>query len=336
VRRGAAGGFGVSRVVSGVSRAGRRRVLRVARVVLAVVVLVAVVWALAGRWDEVRADLSRVSPAALALSGGLALLSLVFTLVGWRVLMADLGSPLAAGPASGVLFVGQLGKYLPGSVWTVVLQAEVAAALGVPRKRTAVAGVLSVLLSAFAGLGVGLLALPALISDGGSGYLLVLLLVPFGLAALHPRVLDRVITLALRLARRQPLGHRLSGRAVLATMSAFLLAWLSLGGQVWVLAHDLGAGAGQVLVPAVFGYPLAASIGMLAVVLPAGVALREFVLVLLLTGPLDQPAAIAVGLLSRFLVTAADVVAAAVGWGYDRSHHLVAARRVGRAGPSSG
>ncbi len=311
----------------------RPQVVRFARVALAVLVLVAVVWAVASRWDQVRVDLSRVSPGALAVSGGLALLSLVATLAGWRVLMADLGSPLALGPASGVLFVGQLGKYLPGTVWNVVAQAEVAAALGIPRKRTAVVGVLSVVLSAFAGLGVGLLALPTLISGGGGrGYLFVLLLVPFGVAALHPRVLGWLIARALRLARREPLEHRLSGRAVVATMAAFCLAWLCLGGHVWVLAHDLGAGAGEVLVPAVFGYPLAASIGMLAVVLPAGIGLREVVLVLLLTGPLDQPAAIAVGLLSRFLVTAADIVAAAVGWGYDRSHHLVSARRVARAG----
>jgi glycosyltransferase 2 family protein len=311
----------------------RQRLVRFARVALAVLVLVAVVWAVASRWDQVRVDLSRVSPGALAVSGGLALLSLVATLAGWRVLMADLGSPLAPGPASGVLFVGQLGKYLPGTVWNVVAQAEVAAALGVPRKRTAVVGVLSVVLSAFAGLGVGLLALPTLISGGGGrGYLFVLLLVPFGVAALHPRVLGWLIARALRLARREPLEHRLSGRAVVATTAAFCLAWLCLGGHVWVLARDLGAGAGEVLVPAVFGYPLAASIGMLAVVLPAGIGLREVVLVLLLTGPLDQPAAIAVGLLSRFLVTTADVVAAAVGWGYDRSHHLVSARRVARAG----
>jgi hypothetical protein len=73
-------------------------------------------------------------------------------------MLADLGSPLALGPASGVLFVGQLGKYLPGSVWTVVVQAEVASRLGVPRKRTAVVGLLSVLLSALAGLAVGVLA----------------------------------------------------------------------------------------------------------------------------------------------------------------------------------
>ena len=66
---------------------------------------------------------------------------------------------------------------------------------------------------------------------------------------------------------------------------------------------------------------------MLAVLLPAGLGRRELLLAVLLTGPLDRSAATAVVLLSRFLVTGSDVVAALVGWTYDRSHHLLAARR---------
>ncbi|GAB3600193.1 lysylphosphatidylglycerol synthase transmembrane domain-containing protein [Angustibacter peucedani] len=309
----------------------RGRVVAVARVVLGLLVVAAVVWAVAASWSEVSGELQRVSPLALVGSSVLALVALVLTLVGWRALMADLGSPLALGPASGVLFVGQLGKYLPGSVWTVVVQAEVASALGVPRKRTAVAGLLTVAMSALAGLGVGVVALPALVSAGGSAASwLVLLVVPLGLAVLHPRVLNALVDRGLRLLRRAPLEQPLSGRAIAVTMGAFVLAWLALGLHLWVLVNDLGAPASSSWVPSVFGYALGASTGMLAVLVPAGFGVREVVLVLLLTGPLDRPAALAVVLLSRFVVTGSDVVAAAVGWGYDRSHHLMASRRAAR------
>jgi uncharacterized membrane protein YbhN (UPF0104 family) len=310
-----------------------RRLVAVGRVVLGLLVVAAVVWALAGSWRQVSADLARVSPAGLAGAAALALLALVLTLVGWRAMLADLGSPLPLGPASGVLFVGQLGKYLPGSVWTVVVQTEVASRLGVPRKRTAVVGLLSVLLSALAGLAVGVLALPALLrAGGGRVYLLLVVVLLAGLCCLHPRVLNALVGRALRLARREPLATGLSGRAVAVTMTAFVLAWLALGLHVWVLATDLGADALDVAVPAVLGYALAASIGMLAVLLPAGLGLRELLLVLLLTGPLDRPAATAVVLLSRFVVTGADVVAAFAGWAYARSHHLLAARRAAASG----
>jgi len=306
----------------------RGRLVSLARIVLGLVVLAAVLLALVHSWGDVRADLARLSAGALVLSSALALLALVMTLVGWRALMSDLGSTLPWGPASGVLFVGQLGKYLPGSVWTVVVQAEVASALGVPRRRTAVAGLLTVAMSALAGLGVGVVALPALLSSGGGAwYLLVLLVIPLGLVVLHPRVLNALIARVLRLAKRGELEHRLSGRAIATTMGAFVVAWLCLGLHVWVLVRDLGATTGASFAPSVFGYALAASLGMVVVVLPAGVGLRELVLVLLLDGPLPHSAAVAVVVLSRFIVTGSDVVAAAVGWGYDRTHHLVAARR---------
>jgi uncharacterized membrane protein YbhN (UPF0104 family) len=306
----------------------RRRVVGAARVLLAVLVVVAVVWALAGQWDDVRADLARVSVGALLLAFGFALLSLVFTLIGWRALLSDLGSPLHLAPASGVLFVGQLGKYVPGSIWTVVAQAEVAARLGVPRRRSAVAGLLSVLLSALAGLAIGVVALPGLLDAGGSRwYLLLLLLLPLGAVALHPRVLGPLVRLAFRLVRREPPEKDLSGRAIVVTAVSFVVAWACLGVQVWVLVVDLGADGREAVVPAVFGYALAASVGMLAVFLPAGVVLREVVLVLLLQPVMGRTAATAVVLLSRFVVTVSDVVAAAVGWSYARSHRLLESRR---------
>ncbi|MGL4173728.1 MAG: lysylphosphatidylglycerol synthase domain-containing protein [Actinomycetota bacterium] len=306
---------------------GLARALRIGRVVLTVLVVIAVTWAVIRGWDDVRANMAQVSVRAIAFSVALALAALVFTLVGWRAILADLGSPLGMGPASGVLFIGQLGKYVPGTVWTVLAQAEVAAKLGVPRRRTAVAGLLSVLLGAFAGLGVGLFALPALLEAGGSSYWVVLALVPVGVVMLHPRVLNTGVGILLRVLRRDPLGQSLSGRAIWVTMVSFLAGWLCLGGHIWVLAHDLGADAGAVLVPGLFGYALAASVGMAIVFLPAGVGVREGVLVLLLTGPLDQAAALTVAVLSRFLITLCDVLAAGVGWGYDRSHRLLRARR---------
>ena len=78
------------------------------------------------------------------------------TMIGWRTLLRDLGSDLHLAPASGVYFVGQLGKYLPGSLWSVLVQADIASHLKVPRRRTAVTGLLALGLSLLTGLLVGL------------------------------------------------------------------------------------------------------------------------------------------------------------------------------------
>jgi len=312
----------------------RSRVLAVARIVLVVLVLVAVVYALAGSWGGVRRDLARVPAGAVALSAALALLGLVFALQGWRALMADLGAPLHLAPASSVLFVGQLGKYLPGSVWSVVAQAEVAAKLGVPRRTTTVVSLLSVGVSAIVGLALGALSLPGLLaSGGGPAYLLVLVLVVLvaGAVVLHPAVLNRLIGRALRLVRRDPIEHPLSGRAIAQAAGGFGLAWLALGLHLWVLVRALGGDPSATLVPSVLGYALASSVGMLLLVLPAGLVAREVGLALLLADHLPKSAVLAAVVLSRFIVTMSDVVAAAIGWGYARSHRLLADKAVRRA-----
>lgn len=312
----------------------RARLVTAARIALMVLVVVAIAVTVASRWTEVRANLSRVSGGTLALSTLLGMASLGFTLVGWRALLADLGSPLHLAPASGVLFTGQLGKYLPGTVWSVVAQAEVAARLGVPRRTSAVAGLLSVAMSALAGLAVGVVALPGLLAAGGGPvYLLLLLLLPVGAVVLHPRVLNALLGRALRLVRREPLDRPLSGGAIATTTAAYVLAWGTLGLHFLVLVRALG-GDGGVLVPAIFGYALAAAAGMVVVIAPAGVGVREAVLVYLLAGHLPQSAPLVAALLSRFVLLACDLAAAALGWGYARRHRLLETRRA--AGTSTG
>ena len=65
--------------------------------------------------------------------------------------------------------MGQLGKYLPGSVWTVLVQADMASHLHVPRRRTGVASLVTIGLSVLTGLLVGLPSIPLLLQRPDSG-----------------------------------------------------------------------------------------------------------------------------------------------------------------------
>jgi hypothetical protein len=307
----------------------RARLLGLARLAIALVIVAAVVWAVARNWTAVSADLGKVSGWALAVALLLAVVGPVLTMLGWRVLMTDLGSPMHVAPAGGIFFIGQLGKYLPGSVWSVLAQAEMGAKLHIPRRRSAVVGLLGIGLSILTGLLVGLPAAPLLLRTNGSGgSLWLLLMLPLLVVACWPPLLNRLIALGLRLLRREPLEHELSGRALLLTVALFVLAWLTFGLHVWVLAHSVGgpaAASGDVVLASLCGYALAASLGMLAVVVPAGVGVRDGLLALMLGVTLPSSAATAVVLLSRFVITFADILVAGAGWAYARSHRLVSA-----------
>ncbi|MGL5828693.1 MAG: hypothetical protein ACRC0L_03885, partial [Angustibacter sp.] len=142
-----------------------------------------------------------------------------------------------------------------------------------------------------------------------------------GLAAgLRPRVLNAALSFGLRLLRRPPLSQRLTAGAIRGPGLSFLGAWLLLGAHIWILAAALGRSvdAWEMAQAAVFGYPLAAAVGILVIPLPVGLGLREFILVVVLAGSILEPTAIAVGLVSRLIVTLADVLVAGAGWGMSR------------------
>jgi glycosyltransferase 2 family protein len=317
-------------------RLPRARLLGLLRLAVALVILAAVGWAVAGNWSAVSQDLGRVDAWSLVVATLLAIIGPVLTMLGWRILLADLGSPLHVAPAAGIFFVGQLGKYLPGSVWSVLAQAEMGVRLHVPRRRSAVVGLIGIGLSVLTGVLVGLPAVPLLLrsgSSGGSAWLL--LAAPLLLVACWPPLLNRLIALGLRVLRREPLEHELSARAILSTGGLVVLAWLAFGVHVWVLARSVGGAAatGRDLTTAsLAGYALAASLGMLAVMVPAGVGVRDGLLALMLGVSLPSSAAAATVLLSRLVVTVSDVLVAAGGWAYARRHHLVSAHPAAAVG----
>jgi hypothetical protein len=303
----------------------RGRTIAIVRIVVAVAVVVALVWGVARNWTEISQDLQRVSVGALLLSFVPAALGTWLTMLGWRVVLADLGSPLHVAPAGGVFFVGQLGKYLPGSVWTVLVQADMASHLHVPRRRTGVAGLVTIGLSVLTGLLVGLPALPLLFQASGISSAWLLLALPLLLVLGWPALLNRLIAWGLRLLRRAPLEETLSPRAILTTVALYALAWVLFGVHILVLALAVGGGSG-VTTASLSGYALAGALGMLTVILPAGLGARDGILAIVLASAMPLSAGTAVALVSRFVVTLVDVLAAAGGWAYARRHHLVASR----------
>jgi uncharacterized membrane protein YbhN (UPF0104 family) len=272
------------------------------------------VWAVVARRDEVLHALARLQPGWLALALVATLANAGTAGMMWRRLLVDLGSRLPLTTAARVFFVGQLGKYLPGSVWPMVMQAELASDHGVARRRTAAATMVTLLLSVACGLAVVLVTLPFVpdVVPPGFGWA-VFLVVPL-LVLLHPAVLDRLINAGLRKLGRDLLERRTSlyGTAVSTGWAA--LSWVAAGLQVWALAVSLGAPATvRSLALTTGGYALAWAVGFVVVIAPAGAGAREVALIAVLAPLLDQGAALVVVMLSRILFTAVDLALAGLG-----------------------
>src|SRR6478735_5768673 len=309
----------------------RSQILTLLRVGIALITLAAVGYAVARNWADMSVQLGKISWSTFLWSTLAAAVGTWLTMIGWRTLLRDLGSDLHVAPASGVYFVGQLGKYLPGSLWSVLVQADIGSHLRVPRRRTAVTGLLALGLSLLTGLLVGLPAASFLLTRDSEGFDWWLLLgLPILVVLCVPRLLNTVIDRTLRTLKREPLERGLSTGAVLRAVANFILVWLAFGVHTLLLARAVAANGvahPDLTTAAMTGYALSVSLGMLTVVLPAGLGAREGLLTLVLATAIPTPAAAAVAIMSRFIVTVVDVVCAGGGWLYARSHHLVSERQ---------
>ncbi|MCW2722606.1 lysylphosphatidylglycerol synthase transmembrane domain-containing protein [Pseudonocardia sp.] len=268
----------------------------------------AVVWVLASRWQEVQPLLGRLSAGSVLGALAAVLAGIFGTFLCWRALLADLGSPLPVPGAMRVFFVGQLGKYLPGSLWPVLAQMELGRDYKVPPRASGAAVAVFLVVIVGTGLVIAVPSLPLLADGAVATYWWTLIALPVAIVVAAPPVLNRLIGTALRLARRPALPQPLTLGGIARAAGWALLSWIAYGVHVWVLALQLGATPTPwLLLVATGAFAAAWAIGFLVVVAPAGAGVRDAALILLLAGVLSAPQATVIAVLSRLMFTVGDV-----------------------------
>jgi uncharacterized membrane protein YbhN (UPF0104 family) len=282
------------------------------RLALFAVVLVCCGYGLAVEWPGMRAALGRTHWYSVAGSVAAAMAGAGSMMLAWRTLLADLGSPLPVGVAAKVTFLGQLGKYVPGAIWSFAAHVELGYDYDVPRRRGAASVVTALAVTVAVGLAIAAVGLPLASASAARRFLWVLAALPVLLACLCPPVLGRLTDRALGVLRLQRLDWRPSWRGLAVAVGWTVLGWLMLGLQAWLLLDGMtGRGAGVLLV-AVGGYALACSAALVLVVFPNGIGAREVILIAALAPVLDRPSALALAVLARVGATVSDLAWGAI------------------------
>jgi len=279
--------------------------------ILTVVVLAAV---------QVGREWPTVSATVRSLPVGSVLLALVATAAGvllgplvWRAALAAMSTRVRVADAATIYLVGQLGKYVPGSVVALLLQMELARSAGISRARGLTASLLTAGVAVVTSLLAGLLAVPAL---AGSRPVLLWLfvLLPVGLALLHPTVLTAVVDRVLGLLRQRPLPQRLAGGALVRASGLSLLGYLLYGVHLFLLVAALPTAGSTnralLLLLCVGTMGVAMTAGLVAFVLPSGIGAREVVIVGALAAVLPFGQALALAVVSRVVFTLVELVSA--------------------------
>lgn len=266
----------------------------------------AAVWFLYSRRHELGDALTRLRWGTVVLSFVFGYLAVLAMFLGWASAVRSGHVDLDRRHLLRVYGVGQVGKYLPGSVWPVLAQARLARRYDVSPGRVAAGSLVALAVSVLTGLIVGGALLP--VAGPQARYLLwaPVLAVP-ALVLLYPPLLNWLLGRAARILRRGDVAFHYSWSGILRCGGWNVLGNLLFGLHLFVLADTLGASRPRDYVLSLCAYALASSIGVAIIFLPAGSGAREAVLVAVLAPSLTADSALLIALVSRALLVIVDI-----------------------------
>ena len=171
----------------------------------------------------------------------------------WKCSLRELGGSVTVPSAMKIYLVGQLGKYIPGSVWAFVVQMELARAASVQRVQSLAASVLSVGINVLVGGALGLAVQPFVGESSAYRFIAGAIGIACCALALAPPILGRLANLAFRVARRPHVRCSPSWSGILRATSFSAACWFLYGVALCILV--IGAG-GDPSIPSWSPFPL--------------------------------------------------------------------------------
>ncbi|MEP7192279.1 MAG: lysylphosphatidylglycerol synthase domain-containing protein [Actinomycetota bacterium] len=300
----------VNALISDPPKTPRRRELLSGAVL--VLVLVAVTVVVARNWTAFIDSIHKIGVVGVALSLTAAMVGVFGSYLSWRSVLIGLGVRFGFLEGAHVFFVSQLGKYLPGSVWPIVMQMEAGRRRGANRKTMLAANLVTVLLGVCVGVVLAGLFLPFSSPAALHRFWWALAALPLLLVLAHPRSLPFLLNVALKILRREPMDMQMTNKATMAAAGWSTLSWVGLGTHLAVLAAAVGKPSLGLLTLCIGGMALAVSAGLLFLPAPAGAGMREIALGYVLVAALTSGQVLAVVVASRVILLLADLLLAGV------------------------
>jgi glycosyltransferase 2 family protein len=201
----------------------------------------------------------------------------------WRVLMTGWGSSLSYSAAVRTWFIANLGRYIPGKVWSVGALVVLAQREGVSPVAATGAAVLGTLINIGAGFGVVAVTGSVVLDALGDGYR-AMAWIGSAVFVVGVVTLPWVLPLVLRfLAARRPTmrmpDRDLSPGAIWLAVAINIASWAGYGAAFMLLSRALLPDVSGALAAFVAIWTASYLVGYLLLIAPGGIGVREGALV---------------------------------------------------------
>ncbi|MEO0073752.1 MAG: lysylphosphatidylglycerol synthase domain-containing protein [candidate division WOR-3 bacterium] len=231
----------------------------------------------------------------------------------WHLLLRGLGERLSVLKCMAIMTVTQLGKYAPGKVWFTLGRMSLASREGIPVARSLASVALEIgfaLLAAALLLGIGFTVMIVRGEQLPRFVPVTFALIPIGLIAALPPILNRLLRWTLKLMRQPVFELHLSYPAILALTGLYMLDWFVQSFGCYVLINSFYSLHIRHLPILVGGYSISWIIGFLVLVAPAGLGVREWFYTEILNRAMTPPFDAISAIVTRIWMTTSEILMA--------------------------
>ena len=288
----------------------QRRVFLAAQWIFAGAVVWYAVSALRGQWDGAAGRLGslEIQWGWVVLATAIVVGTYLLLIDTWRKIVVAAGERLLFGDAARIWFVSNLGKYVPGKIWSIAAMTVMARRTNVSALTAAGSSILIQVVTVAAGIGVVLVAGAQAIDRPLVAFALAALLV-FALA-LVPRAIPQIARWAAAITGRSITLPPIPAGVIWEATARSLLSWVAYGIAFQCFVRGiLGSTTGGTL-SYIAVYAASYIIGFLALFAPGGAVVRESAMItgMLRLGLSGQADALVVAVASRIWLTVTELL----------------------------
>lgn len=299
----------------------KRLLINIVKIGLLAAVIYFVYRQFAGSWDEVIAYDWTIDPILLTLSFLFHLLTFLLLSKVWCFIISALGHKVKLSHAFKISYIANLGRYIPGKIWSIFGMAYYARQLDINEEKAVASWALAMIFNippAFFAGGIALLLSPQLMTADfltqigvgvylGAGLIFLLSL----WLILLPNQAFGMANYLFRKLKRPEIDFSISAGTALKIYLGYFICWICFGFSFWLFISAISSESGIPLITSIGAFIIAYQVGYLALFAPGGVGVRELVLTAVLS-PYIGPIAAGIAVAARIWNLIAEILAALI------------------------
>ncbi|MFC1651018.1 lysylphosphatidylglycerol synthase domain-containing protein [Candidatus Latescibacterota bacterium] len=280
------------------------------KLAVAAIIIIFLGHSVLSNWEMIRGYDWSFNPVLMILSCLIFAAAFGFLPWVWHMVLHYMGHELSYSDARDIFYIGNLGRYIPGKVWSIAGMAYMAEKSGIPATIAGTSAVFSQVYSMLSSFGFFLLFFIFRGTYSINAKVFWFLPVFFAAAVIFifPSNMERVLNIVLKRIGKETVTLRITTVSALKIVALYFVSGLLFGCAFWIFVSSF-IGLGEVNpVFAASAYIIAYWVGFLAFFVPGGIGVREGILGLLFMNIIPAGVLIIIAALSRLLVTIIEIL----------------------------